>query len=140
MLSAFGRIGKLVALALFMMRLIFEALFFRAARIWFSEGGTKSFASGGRDRTLRTSFFYAKVSELFFVYRDQDVGRGVGKSLGSFALGPAVLTRTQTLGIFLKGKAHLKVRHLTDLLFNYFRNGTKLTSADQSRRAAGRED
>jgi hypothetical protein len=32
-LPVFSRIGKLVALALFMMRLILEALFFRAARM-----------------------------------------------------------------------------------------------------------
>jgi hypothetical protein len=32
MLSAFGHVGKPVALTMFMMRLIFEALIFRAAR------------------------------------------------------------------------------------------------------------
>jgi hypothetical protein len=40
-LLIFGRVDELVALALLLKRLIFEALFFRATRVWFSEGYKK---------------------------------------------------------------------------------------------------
>jgi hypothetical protein len=65
-LSVFGRIGKLVALALFLMRLIFEALFFRAARIWSSEGDTKVQRARAGAGSLGTHFFAAFPGILFF--------------------------------------------------------------------------
>jgi hypothetical protein len=70
-----------------MMRLIFEALFFRAARIWSREGGTKSLANKDRDRQLMTPLFYAKFSKLFF-YGTGASSRVVGWDSG---LSPAVV-------------------------------------------------
>jgi hypothetical protein len=85
-----------------MMRLIFEALFFRAARIWFSEGGTKSLASKGRDRQVSNVFFAAIFFPRTLFFGRYQLTKGGAKSLGSFVRGPVVLFRTQKVGIKYK--------------------------------------